>query len=337
MKKVNIYNVKNNDVYKLLKDNEPLKIAYHHDADGIASASLLASVFEIKQIKSDYDKGIKGYPYTPTSFGEYVDGEVSVDCGSPKDENYKGILVIDHHEHPDEPTYPLVLGQVPTGVTIFEILKEHIPKEKYWLCALSAVGDGQPEVIPYEVWDQHPELWNESGNIYRDMKYKLKPYAYPLWSKLSSPVNALCRIGASGKALDLVLRAETIRDVIENPLAQQAQKEISMEENKLFMDKNNPLTIERIGHYAIVQYRSKYNLAGRLGANLTNVDKNTTYVIINANTGEASIRGVMAIYVANKLTANGIQAGGHAGFAGISLTDEQTSDDIVLILRKILR
>jgi single-stranded DNA-specific DHH superfamily exonuclease len=328
MKNLRIFNVKNNDVYKILKEHEPLKIAYHHDADGVASAALLATVFDIVQDKV--------YPCVPSHFGMYHDGDVAVDLGSPKIEEYKGVMAIDHHEHPDDPKYPLVLGNVPTGVTIFELLKEHIPKEKYWLCALSAVGDGQPEVIPDEVWEQHPELWSESGNIYRDAKYKVKGYPYPLFAKLSSPVNALCRIGATNKALELVMRSDNMREVIENKLAQTAQKEISSEENKMFMDKSNPLTIEKIGHYGIVAYHSKFNLAGRLGANMTGTDKNTTYVIVNADTGEASIRGVMAKYLANKLTANGIQAGGHAGFAGISLTDEQTAEDLIHTLRKIL-
>jgi single-stranded DNA-specific DHH superfamily exonuclease len=327
MKNIEKYNVPE-DIFEYLKAMQPLKIAYHGDSDGIASCALLASMFEIVQDKN--------YPYTPNKFGEYKDGEIAVDCGAPP-EGYTTGLVIDHHSHPDKPTYPLVLGNVPTGVTLYEVLKDHIPKERLWLVALSANGDGQPEVTPDAVWEACPELWHSSGNVYKDKMNKLKAYAYPYFAKLSSPVNAISKTGAPSKALDVVMRSDNPRELVENKIAKLAQKELNMEEYRLFNDKNNQVTVENIGNFSIIVYKSKYNLAGRLGANLTSVNRFTTYIVINEDTAEASIRGIMAKYVANKLTENGIQAGGHAGFAGISLSEVQTADDLVYTLRKILK
>lgn len=328
MKEYNIFNLDNKDPYEYVKSLEPLEIAYHGDADGVASAALLMSIFE-------HTRDIKKFPYSPSHFGAYKEGNIAVDLGAPLFKEWNG-LVIDHHEHPDNPSYPAIIGKIPAGVLIYELFKEYVPDNKRWLCVLSAVGDGQPEIIPNEIWDMYPELWHMTGNIYKNRYGGLKGYPYPLYAKVSSPVNSLCRIGTPAKALDIVLRANSVRDVIENPTAKLAQKEVSIEEARVLGDSNNPVTTEVIGNFNIVRYKSKFNIAGRIGANLSKGDRNSTYVIINDVTKESSVRGVMTLYLTEKLNEVGYLAGGHAGFGGITLLPTQSTDELVIDLRRIL-
>ena len=219
---------------------------------------------------------------------------------------------------------------------IYELFKDKIPDDRKWLCVLSAVGDGQPEIIPDEIWDMYPELWHMSGKIYKNRYGGLKAYPYPLYAKVSSPINSLCRIGTPAKALDVVLKSNNVRDIINNPTAQLAQKEVSIEENRVLTDSNNPVTVETIGNFNIVTYKSKFNIAGRIGANLAKGDRNSTYIIINEITKEASVRGIMTIYLTNRLNEVGYLAGGHAGFGGITLLHTQSTSELIKDLRTIL-
>jgi len=326
LKLYEIFNI-DKPLYEYLKEKEPLKVNYHSDADGVSSCALIASIFNIERSKY--------FPISPSHFGMYKEGDLALDLGSPLVKSWNG-CIIDHHEHPDNPSYPLVLGQVPTGLTIYHALKDHIPDDRKWLVVVSCVGDGQPEAIPSELWDMYPELWHMSGNVYKNRYGGLKAYPYPLYAKSSSPVNSLCRTGAVSKALDVLLRARNIRDVINNVSAQLAQKEVSVEENRVLTDQNNPVQVESIGNFTIVTYKSKFNIAGRIGANLSKGDRNNTYIIINEITKEASVRGVMTIYLTNKLNEVGYLAGGHSGYGGITLLQTQTTTELINDLRRIL-
>lgn len=329
MKNYEVHNIKDS-IYEHIKSLEPLEIAYHSDADGVSSAAILMLVFSSRRDKE--------FPYSPEHFGMYKDGNIAVDLGAPffKDWGNRGEIVIDHHSHPESPTYPAVIGRIPTGLLLYEVLKEHIPSDKRWLCVLSAVGDGQPELIPDEIWDSYPELFHMSGNIYKSKFGTLKAYPYPLYAKLASPINSLCRIGAVAIALEIVLKAKSIRDIINNPVALKAQKDVATEEARVLSDPNHPITIETISNVSIVTYRSKYNLAGRIGANLVKDDKNNTFIIINEQTKDVSGRGVLALYIANKLRSRGYIAGGHPGFVGCTLLPEQSTDILIEDLRGIL-
>jgi len=330
LRELELYNIKSiEQLVRELESLEPLQVNFHSDADGIGACALLACAFEIEESKE--------WPRSPAVFGGYRDGHIALDLGAPLfRDKWKGKIVIDHHDHIGEITYKLVLGSVPTGLMIYKLFKDRIPAEKTWLAVLSCVGDGQPEIIPDEIWDTVKELWDMQGNIYMDRYKNIKSYPYPLFSKLSSPVNALCRTGDVMGAYSIVRSARSLRDVINNPKAIRAQNEISSEIDRIFNDSSNPLVIEKIGHFAIVRFRSKSWIASRVATMLQSSDRYVTYLVINETNREVSIRGIQAKYLANKLASIGYLCGGHYGFAACTLLPNQDIESFVSRLRKVL-
>lgn len=309
---IKLYNIE--DIVKELKEREPLKAAFHSDADGLASVCLLGSVFKLEE--SDQ------YPYSPEIFGDYSGSDVALDLGAPVAGEYEGI-VIDHHPAHEEPVkYKLAYGHVPTGVMLFHLFKDMIPDDKVWLVCLSAVGDGQPEVIPPEVWLRSPYLWELQGNIYRDQYRNVRMYPYPLFSKLSSPINAMCRMGDVMGAYKILREAKSVRDIINNPVAGRARKKIDEEIKRVFSS-SNPLQIEQIKHVAIVQFESDYYIAGRIATELSSSEPYITFVVVNTKRREVSIRGILTTYITERLKVRGYLAGGHAGYGGVSLLSEE--------------
>jgi single-stranded DNA-specific DHH superfamily exonuclease len=317
------------DIIALMEDKQPLEIAFHSDADGVASVCLLRSVFKTREDDS--------FPYSPSIFGGYKEGNVAVDLGSPLHKDWKGIC-IDHHDHPD-PWYPLVWSYIPTTLIVYYMLRDRIPKEKLFYVVLGCVGDGQPELIPDEVWDtMWDDLWERKGNVYTDRYSRNpKPYAYPLFSLISSPINALCRTGNVMNAYKLVRDARNIRDIVYSPVANLERDVIAQEESKIFSSRDPPV-MEIIGNVVgILKIKSKYGITSRIASVLSRSSSYLTIVVINVLDNSISIRGILAKYLANKLQALGYHCGGHAGYAGGILLDGQKPEDLVEAIRKILR
>jgi len=329
MRGIEFYNLDKDKIVDEIRSLEPIKLAFHSDADGLASACLIASVFKVRE---DSD-----YPFSPEIFGDYMDSNLAVDLGSPID-HYDGIVIDHHPDHPDNPDYKLVLGNVPTGVVIFELFKDLIPDDKIWLVCLSACGDGQPEVIPEEVWIRSPYLWEMQGKIYRDQYRRVRTYPYPIFSKISSPINSMCRMGDVMGAYKLLRSAKSVRDVINNPVAIRAVKKIDEEVKRIFSTSDPPI-IEQVKHVAIVQIESEYSIAGRIATELYNSEPYLTFVVINTKHREVSVRGILTKYITDRLSEKGYIAGGHAGYGGVSLLDEDHQPLEVFLnhLREIAR
>ena len=162
----------------------------HDDADGITSAVLLAHAFPIKKVNCPEDFGdfeakadlAKGYQ-PPDLVTDMV----------PKDPEYSG-LVIDHHpSHPEESKrkYILVWDGIPTTGIVYKLFKDQIPKEYHWKVAVGLCGDGQPELIPAEIWTSCPSLLDSYTVPYE--KYgKITFGKIPVFLKLSAMINAPC-------------------------------------------------------------------------------------------------------------------------------------------------
>jgi len=327
MREIKFYNIDRNRLVEEIRSMEPLRLAFHGDADGLASACIIASIFKVREDSN--------YPYSPEIFGDYIDSDLAVDLGSPLGA-YDGIIIDHHPDHPENPEYRLVLGIEPTGVILYKLFKDLIPDNKIWLVCLSACGDGQPEVIPSDVWMRSPFLWEMQGKIYRDQYRKIRTYPYPLFSIISGPINSMCRMGDVMGAYKLLRSAKSVREIINNPVAKRASEKLSGEIKRIFS--SNPI-IEQIKHISIVVIESDYSISGRVATELSNSESYMTFVVINKKTRSISIRGILTKYITDRLSEKGYIAGGHAGFGGVSLLSEedQPLETFMNDLREIAR
>jgi len=157
-----------------------------------------------------------------------------------------------------------------------------------------------------------------------------------MFGKVSSPINALCRSGNIMGAYTLVRRAKNIREIVNNATANNAMNNLTQEENRIYSDDKERLEMESIGHFNIVPIRSKYHIAGRIAAGLQRSDNYATFIVINTVVKEVSIRGVMAKYIANKLSSIGYLCGGHAKYCACSLLPSQNIEEFILRLRSVI-
>ena len=65
------------------------------------------------------------------------------------------------------------------------------------------------------------------------------------------------------------------------------------------------------------------------------IHKYRTVIVLNPKVLAGSIRGDLAKYIANRLTEEGFEAGGHPGYCGITLRHEKEAQEILIALYKI--
>jgi len=329
------------DIKKFLKEREPLRICSHHDADGVTAAVLLSKVFYVDLVS--FPEKFGDYSYVSTTTEKY-ETDVALDLGPPLDSNFKG-LIIDHHPQTKEYLESMVrkkkknivdrilYDEVPTSAIVYRLFEDDIPKEDRWKVACGCVGDGQAEKIPVQIWHEYPELLETRGNIYQSYG-KYKEYPYPIYKQLSSPINATCRIGDPNTAFEILYRAKTPRDLIHNPAFINDQNLLTEEIKNIFKE---GLEEYNIRHYlAVVVINSNKKLASRICSSLNSMNNNKTWIVINKGLGDISIRGDLAAYVGMFLKDEGINCGGHYGYYGGELGEDQTEEDIIRILRRCL-
>jgi len=321
------------DIEELKKKIEPIKkLAFHDDADGVASAVLMSYVFKINRV------------WAPENFGEWpiqsykvpgkeeleISPDVCVDM-VPQDPNWPGNLCIDHHPgHLPEGkrAYQLIHGDVPAGVLIYTLFKELIPTEQRWKMVVSAVGDGQPELIPPEIWREFPVLleetvtsWKQYGQEYG----KLKTSTFPLYLKLSAGINACCKLPDKWYIAYSTLRnAKSPWDLIKDSSLKSAKDFMREEQNKVYRE-TSPIQL-RSG-IRVWGINSETKIERTVSWELWEKDKRTI-VVVNMTTGRGSIRGTLATLVYEHLSQNDFRASGHPGFGGIRLKPNQTFEDV---------
>jgi len=308
-------------IQKEIEDLQPLKVSFHRDADGVYSLALLNTVFKIEEV------------YSPKVFGNYFSDDfkanVGLDLGEPIENEFKGV-VIDHHTH-SNPWYSLIWSIMPTGLIVYNVFKERIPDNEKWKVVGAVCGDGQPELIPDELWDMFPELREERGNMY--MSYnKITSRTYPIYSLITSPINSLCRIGEPIEAFKAVRNASSPYDLLDSEYLKDAVSLVQKEEQRIFNNKPS-LTVKNNIAYTVIE--SKYYIASRIASLLSRSFPNLTLIVINRTNKEISIRGVYTSYICNKLVESGFKAGCHPGFGGCTLGEDQTIEDFIYTLKTI--
>jgi phosphoglycerate-specific signal transduction histidine kinase len=122
--------------------------------------------------------------------------------------------------------------------------------------------------------------------------------------------------------------------LLENEVVRDAVASIKQEEDSVY--KSKPI-VETFANHVLVRIKTskpQVRLCGLIGAKLMGVDNNMTYVVLNETSGEVSIRGILAKYIANKLNKAGFKAGGHPGFVGASVEGSRI-EEFMEVIREI--
>jgi len=296
-------------------------IRAHHDADGITSAYFTA--YAVKGAKIELWNG---------DFGDtkgLKSGDYMVDMRPLQ--NMKGLNVIDHHgPYPEDRKYELHTGHEPASYLCWQKFKEDIPKSDWWKLAIGVCGDGQPELIPAEVFEVTPGLlddWKTSAGQYYG---KWKVSYYPVYKMLSSHINALLRKSDFEKALNLIRFSESPKQILTSPEARKAKMEVKAEVERIIkgcksVDYRN---------LAVFVFNSEFRVSGYIASVMQSaLDK--TIIAINGMTGRGSLRGDLALYYKKKLnTLDYMVVDGHPGFMGLSIS--VNPDVLIEDLEKIL-
>jgi len=316
------------EIEQLKAQVEPIKkLAFHDDADGVSSAVLLSYVFRIEKVWAPEDFG--EWPLKPYKIEGQAELELPPDaCVDmvPSNPQWSG-LCIDHHPlHPpeNERKYKLIFGDAPTAVIIYTLFKNVIPKEQKWKVAVGAVGDGQPELIPTEIWREYPVLLEEMVSSW-DKYGKLETASYPIYFRLSSGINAMCKLPEKWYSAYTILRnAKSPWDLI-NDSSLKSAKEIVDEERARILRETTPIQLRN--GIRLWVFESQTKIERTIAWELWDKDKRTV-VALNKATGRGSIRGVLATLIYEHLNQHGFKASGHPGFGGLKLRPDQTWEQV---------
>ena len=301
-----------------------MKIATHSDADGVTSAVLLVKGLKLEE--GEYTVRF------PEKFGDVRDEDYCLDM-RPIDPDYEG-TVIDHHPcHSEDRKYTLIHGDVPASRLVYDQVKNDLTEKDDWKVVVGVSGDGQPEVTPNEIWERHPELFDEVVSIY--LKYGIESMmsVYPnrVFSLLSSYINSACRLFKPEIAFGVLKDATDVYDVINNAHLINFKK-------KLYMIRKGVLeNLEQViqtRNFCFVMYSADARIEGVIASKIQQ-EIPKTIIALNQKTMSGSIRGVLSNWLVEKMNMIGIESGGHAGYAGFSITSSAQIELIKKLIRKI--
>jgi len=284
-------------------------ITTHSDADGISSCVLLSiALKEVEEIRF------------PDLFGYFEGDEKYMLDSIPYKGGFKGIVIDHHPNHPSPPDYWLVYKPYPTVRIVYEEWKNKIPKEDTWKVMIGLMGDGQAELLPVEIWKQHPDLLLEYCYL-RDQYGETKTYTQPLYSLISSPINALCRCLLPKEAYKIILASKHPLDILNNDQCRQARRRVDEEYRKI-LSNYNPIDLGRIVY---LQYETDLRMEGYLASKLEQSTRKTS-IVFNNKSGGLSIRGVLSDLILEHLKSKKIEGvGGHSGFSGGYIQENKRS------------
>lgn len=312
-------------------DLKTIKLLYmHDDADGISSAVLLSHVFPVTKVFCPEDFGV----WEPKAdlAKNYVPPNVCVDM-IPQDSSWNGICFDHHPNHPpaSERKYTLVWDQCPATKIIYDLYKDKIPKEHRWKIAVGLVGDGAANLIPSEIWRSYPELMHGYSTYVAEKYGKLTISIYPMYMRLSSFVNAACKIPDKWYiAYQVMKNARSPLDIVEDPALKACKDAVRDEMSRILRD-SRPIDLPYIRFWRI---DSVMKLERTIGWKSNEKDHKTT-LVLNTKTNRMSIRGVMSLLLFEELNKMGYQVNGHPGFGGGRLVKGQTPQQLLKDIKKI--
>ena len=279
----------------------------HHDPDGIVSSYFTTFEYPDSTIK------------IVEKFGDtqhWVDGSIMCDM-RPDNPDIEG-LVIDHHlPHPKEHKYTLISDDVPAGLIAWKQFKDKIPKSEWWKVSIALCGDGQPELIPTEVYKECPSLLKRVKTSGYQSYGKWNINMFPIYKLMSSGLNAIMRKGEYGQALDLLKYSISPFELYNSDATRVAKMEIK-NDFKMAVTESE---IVDYGNLALVIFHSHYRMSGYVASALMDTLRGKTIMAINKRNGSLSLRGDLAYYYRDILSSiEYLKTDGHPGFCGGKLT-----------------
>ncbi|MBE3093918.1 MAG: hypothetical protein IMZ52_02725, partial [Actinobacteria bacterium] len=179
----------------------------HFDADGITSIFLTS--YHVENPKLEVWSGEFG-DTTGLKTGDWMCDMHPIEG----QEVPEGLNILDHHAietYPIKRKYNLFSDTVPASLIAWRLFHEDIPKSQWWKVAVGVMGDGQPELIPYEIFQACPQLLNriKTSAFWNDKTFEYTLNHWIAYKLVSSPINALLRVKAYDKAIKLISEAET--------------------------------------------------------------------------------------------------------------------------------
>lgn len=281
-----------------------LTVYAHGDADGLTSAALLASAYDIKQI--NFPEVFGNVPITPV-----IPGLIVLDM-VPVDPKLQGVVVDHHPRHPEKEGrgYELINMGVPTCLAMYHLLGDKIPSQHRWKLVSGLMGEGQPELTPSEICENFPILFQ--GYEYVSEKYgSMSTFTVPIFSMMSSGINNISRLGLSMEAYKTLKDAKSPIDLLENDRVQIAKENIKRETEKI-LKTSHPLNY---GKFRLWIIESDYKMESLMASKIVG-RSNLTTIVVNKKSGKMSCRGILTSWLHTKLAQYGYQLDGHAGYMG---------------------
>ena len=227
-------------------------------------------------------------------------------------EGFMGTCYDHHLGHPENPPYTLIWDNVPTSLIIWERFKDKIPREHWWKVVVGINGDGQPELIPPQIFKEFPELLMMSSSFgWSSSEGRYTTWSHPIYSQLSAYINAAARSRQPELAFNILLDVHSPFEIVENEALSQMRETIAKRVNEV----TKAAKIYSFGPFLLVYYRAEEKLGGRVAMKVGG--SGATILAINETTGEVSIRGDVATFLVEELNKLDIgEFGGHPGFAG---------------------
>lgn len=285
------------------------KIHCHTDADGITSGVLYALAHpDVTPIFSDI--------FGDTS--NWEKGDVMVDM-VPNNPDIEGI-VIDHHlGHYEDRKYDLHWDDtVPASVLVYNLYRDMLPQEDLFKIVVGCVGDVSPESIPTEIWKEYPELLD------------LDEYDTPIFFKLSSCINAYCRLDKYYEAFQKLLEVKSPLDLLTDKDILKYKQIINKEVRKI----TNEVPVYHYDHVKFLEYESDYKIGGYLAAR---IGTKLPTIVYNSKTKSGSIRGYLCSYIKEVLeeSIEDITIGGHPSAMGFTLKNEEDIEKVKKVLKEL--
>jgi hypothetical protein len=309
---------------EMLQLSDPA-LAYHHDADGIASGVLLTHALNIK------------YMHSPEIFG-HVDHAYNITVDMvPVDPAYSG-YVIDHHpgerHFSRDRLYKLIFMDKCATNIVLEVFWNEIPPEHRWKAAVGAVGDYDAENLPLKFWKACPELLRTARSMSAPRRSlsddRIFPTRYPIYKLLSSPVNSLAKIGKPDMAFERLLACKTPMDLLRDTVFKLAGRELDVEVGKSYREsRDNAIDFGSIVYWEI---DSGCAIEGELAAKTMDTSRQTC-IVYNTQRRKGSIRGDLCQYI--KALLPEINIGGHNIAMGFNIPPEDDIDIANLLVKRL--
>lgn len=322
---------KRKELYQKYGIDKIEKLAMHDDADGLTSGVLLTFAFKTGEVTCPEDFG--DWPIVPDPTKNLKVPDACCDM-IPKNPEWTGVCIDHHpgHPEPDKRKYKLIWGEVPATLMVYRLFKDIIPKEHRWKVAVGLVGDGQPELIPSEVWKDYPFLLENYTRAFVTKWGKTEFSQFPIFMRLSSNINAACKIPDKWYVAYQVLKAcKDPMQILEDPALLTAKDMIERETKRVQAEHH---AIDLSAHFRVWKIETEYRIERTL-AWISEEASHKTTLVINDKTKRMSMRGPLSEFYCEELAKVGYSVHGHPGFAGGKLTNGQDFMSLYNELRKI--